>query len=69
MAADDLVNYNGVSMRRDYAESLKVAQRKTKYRVDDRVIQRINFGGETYPMITPRQWSVPMLFRGARPVS
>ncbi len=53
MDAEELIDYNGVSMRRDYAESLQMAQRKTNYRVDDRIIQRISFGGETYPMVTP----------------
>jgi hypothetical protein len=53
MAADDQVIYNGVSMRRDYAESLQAAQEATHYRVDDRVVSRIRFGSETYPMVTP----------------
>jgi hypothetical protein len=51
MAADDLVIYNGVSMRRDYAESLKSAQRLAFYRVGGRDIAR--FGDETNPMVTP----------------
>src|SRR6266566_9669647 len=53
MAADDLINYNGISMRRYYAESLQMAQRRTSYRVGDRIVPRISFGGETYPMVTP----------------
>jgi len=53
MAADDLVIYNGISMRRDYAESLETAQRQTHYRVGDRVVPRIYFEDETYPMVTP----------------
>ena len=53
MAADDLVMYNGVSMRRDYAESLESAQRLAIYRVGGRNIARLRFGEETNPMITP----------------
>ena len=53
MAADDLVTYNGISMRRDYAESLQAAQRQTHYRVAERLVPRIHFGDETYPMVTP----------------
>lgn len=53
MAADDLVNYNGISMGRDYAESLESAQRLTFYHVGGRNIERIRFGKETYPMVTP----------------
>jgi len=53
MAADDLVTYNGIEMRRDYAESLEAAQRHTHYRVAERLVPRIRFGDETYPMVTP----------------
>ena len=53
MAADDPVTYNGITMRRDYAESLQAAQRATHYHVDDRLVPRIHFGDETYPMVTP----------------
>ena len=53
MGADDLVDYNGVFMRRDYAESLESAQRLAFYRVDGRSIGRLRFGKETYPMVTP----------------
>ena len=53
MAADDWVTYNGISMRRDYAESLQVAQRRTHYRVAERLVARIHFGDETYPMVSP----------------
>jgi hypothetical protein len=53
MAADDLVPYNGIKMRRDYAESLQAAQRTTHYRVAERIVPRIHFGDETYPMVTP----------------
>jgi hypothetical protein len=55
MAADDLVIYNGVSMRRDYAESLESAQRLAFYRVSGRDIARLRFGDETNPMVTPGQ--------------
>jgi len=53
MGADDLVTYNGISMRRDYAESLQAAQRQTHYRVAERFIPRIRCGDETYPMTSP----------------
>src|SRR6187549_3875881 len=53
MAAEDIVTYNGIEMRRDYAESLKEAQRNTHYRGDDTLIARISFGTEAYPMVTP----------------
>ena len=52
MAADDTVTYNGVQMRRDYAESLEEAQRTIYYRSDDSLVLRIRFGDETYPMFT-----------------
>ena len=52
MAADDLVTYNGVQMRRDYAESLDAAQRLTHYAANGISAPRIAFGNETYPMIT-----------------
>jgi hypothetical protein len=53
MTAEDLVIYNGVSMRRDYAESLESAQHTAFYRVGGRDIARLRFGKETYPMVTP----------------
>jgi hypothetical protein len=53
MAADDLVTYNGVQMRRDYAESLDAAQHLTHYATGGNSTQRILFGRETYPMVTP----------------
>ena len=52
MAADDPVIYNGIEMRRDYAESLQAAQQNTCYRGYGTLIARIAFGTETYPMIT-----------------
>ncbi len=53
MAANDIVTYNGIQMRRDYAESLEQAQRAVSYRVKGALIPRISFGQETYPMVTP----------------
>ena len=53
VADDDIVTYNGISMRRDYAESLQEAQRNAFYRVNDQVVPRIHFGDETYTMVTP----------------
>ena len=53
MAADDRVLYNGIQMRRDYAESLEQAQRTIYYRTKDSLVPRIRFGDETYPMVTP----------------
>ena len=53
MAADDIVTYNGVHMRRDYAESLEQAQRAVYYRAGGSLVPRIRFGSETYPMVTP----------------
>ena len=52
LAADDLVIYNGLQMRRDYAESLQEAQRNTHYQLGDSIVPRIIFGAETYPMVT-----------------
>ena len=53
MNANDLVIYNGISMRRDYAESLETAQRQSHYQVKERLVPRIHFGNETYPMVSP----------------
>lgn len=53
MAAYDIVTYNGIQMRRDYAESLEQAQRAVSYRVKGSLVPRIHFGQETYPMVTP----------------
>ena len=44
--------YNGIEMRRDYAESLEAAQRLTHYRNDKGLKARIRFGAEIYPMTT-----------------
>jgi hypothetical protein len=52
MNADDLVSYNGIEMRRDYAESLEAAQSATHYRVTPELVPRIAFGQEAYPMVT-----------------
>jgi hypothetical protein len=52
MASDDLVTYNGIQMRRDYADSLEAAQRLTCYANGGRSTPRIAFGRETYPMVT-----------------
>src|SRR5580765_1202124 len=52
MPADDTVTYNGIQMRRDYAESLAQAQRTIYYRSGDSLVLRIRFGDETYPMVT-----------------
>ena len=52
MAADDEVTYNGVQMRRDYAESLQQAQRAVFYRTGGSLVPRIRFGEETYPTVT-----------------
>jgi len=53
MRPEDLVTYNGVRMRRDYAESLEEAQRLTWYVSENGSAPRIAFGTETYPMATP----------------
>jgi hypothetical protein len=52
MAADDPVLYNGIEMRRDYAESLERTQQNIYYRNANSLIPRIRFGDETYPMAT-----------------
>jgi hypothetical protein len=52
MAAEDMVIYNGIQMRRDYADSLQAAQRNIWYVSDHRSAPRIPFGSETYPMVT-----------------
>lgn len=53
MAAEDLVAYNGIEMRRDYAESLQASQHNTHYRGENVLLRRIAFGTESYPMNTP----------------
>jgi hypothetical protein len=53
MAAEDIVTYNGIEMRRDYAESLEEAQLNTHYRTGERLARRVVFGTESYPMVTP----------------
>lgn len=53
MSPDDLVTYNGIQMRRDYAESLEEAQRLAFYVADEKSAARLPFGTETYPMVTP----------------
>jgi hypothetical protein len=69
MAAEDLVIYNGISMRRDYAESLESEQRLGSYRVGGRDIARLRFGEETNPNGYARLGLVPVLLNGARPIS
>jgi hypothetical protein len=49
---DDVVTYNDILMRRDYAESLEEAQRLTWYVSDTASAHRIAFGAETYPLVT-----------------
>jgi hypothetical protein len=49
----DLVTYNGIRMRRDYALSLEEAQRLTWYVAGEVSAARIPFGDETYPMVAP----------------
>jgi hypothetical protein len=53
MGPEDLIAYNGIQMRRDYAESLEEAQRLTWYVSDEASAPRIVFGTETHPMVTP----------------
>jgi hypothetical protein len=48
MRPDDRVVYNGIEMRRDYAESLEEAQRLTWYVADDVSAPRIPFGAEMF---------------------
>ena len=52
MSSEDIVIYNGIEMRRDYAESLEEAQTLTHYQSEDGLRLRIRFGEETYPMVT-----------------
>ena len=52
MSDEDIVTYNGISMCRDYAESLESAQSLAFYRVDGRNVSRLRFGEETFPMVT-----------------
>jgi len=59
MAADDIVTYNGIEMRRDDAESLEEAQRNTHYRSGESLVRRIAFGTETYPMVTAESGLCP----------
>jgi H2-forming N5,N10-methylenetetrahydromethanopterin dehydrogenase-like enzyme len=51
MPAKDVVIYNGIEMRRDYAESLESAQRCTHYSAGGKSTPRIRFGDEIYPMV------------------
>lgn len=46
MPDDDIVTYNGVSMRRDYAESLAATQLCTHYRGHRKRFLRIRLGSE-----------------------
>jgi hypothetical protein len=50
---EELVTYNGIRMRRDYADSLGEAQRLTWYVSESASAPRIVFGIETHPMVTP----------------
>jgi hypothetical protein len=50
---EELVTYNGIRMRRDYADSLGEAQRLTWYVSESASAPRIVFGIETDPMVTP----------------
>lgn len=59
MAAEDIVTYNGIEMRRDYAESLQIAQLRTWYVSENHAAPRIPFGSETYPMITTNRALCP----------
>jgi hypothetical protein len=52
MGAEDLITYNGIRMRRDYAESLEEAQHLTQYVAGNTSAARVRFGTETYPMVT-----------------
>ena len=53
MSANDLITYNGIQMRRDYAASLEQAQQLKRYVQGNMSVPRIPFGAETYPMVTP----------------
>ena len=53
MNPDEIVTFNGIQMRRDYAESLENAQRTIFYRTNNSRVLRIRFGQETYPMVAP----------------
>jgi hypothetical protein len=53
LESEELITYNGIQMRRDYAESLEEAQRLTWYVSGGASAPRIVFGTETYPMVTP----------------
>jgi hypothetical protein len=53
MKPEDIVIYNGIKMRFDYAESLEDAQSLTHYKSKEVLTLRIRFGAETYPMVTP----------------
>jgi hypothetical protein len=59
MAADDSVIYNGIQMRRDYAESLENSQLQTRYESETHSAARLVFGTETYPMVTSGEGLCP----------
>jgi hypothetical protein len=46
MAAEDIVTYNGVQMRWDYAEELEATQLLTHYRGHGGLFQRVPLGAE-----------------------
>lgn len=46
MAEDDIVTYNGVPMRRDYAEALEATQLCTHYRGHGGLFPRVRLGDE-----------------------
>jgi hypothetical protein len=46
MAADDIVTFNGVPMRRDYAEELEATQSCTHYRGHNGLFPRVRMGDE-----------------------
>ncbi len=47
MAAEDIVTYNGVEMRRDYAEELEATQLLTHYQGHGGLFRRIRLGDES----------------------
>ena len=48
MAADDIVVYNGVQMRRDYAEDLEATQLCTHYQGHGELFERVRLGDEDH---------------------
>ena len=57
MTESEYIVYNGIKMRRDYAESLQAAQALTYYHEEGEAFARVPYGEETFwnPVIAQTQ--------------